>query len=105
MIYGPLNGEMTDFTYDCRNRLVQAGNTKYEYDAENNRIAVTKYAGTDEETTTRYTVDSASGELTQVVKSLETDKAGNEKVLYYYYASNKLVAQEEYQDKKHDSKS
>jgi len=96
MTYGPLNGEMTDFTYDCRNRLIQAGDTKYEYDAENNRIAVIKNAGTDDETITRYTVDSASGELTQVVKSVETDKPGNEKILYYYYADNRLVAQEEY---------
>jgi len=87
---------MTDFTYDCRNRLIQAGDTKYEYDAENNRIAVIKNAGTDDETITRYTVDSASGELTQVVKSVETDKPGNEKILYYYYADNRLVAQEEY---------
>jgi len=88
---------MTDFTYDCRNRLIHADNTKYEYDADNNRIAVIKNAGTDDETTTRYTVDRASGELTQVVKSVETDKDGTEKVLYYYYADNKLVAQEQYE--------
>ena len=39
MTYGPLNGVMTDFTYDCRNRLIRAGETEYEYDAENNRTA------------------------------------------------------------------
>ncbi|MBQ7066075.1 MAG: hypothetical protein IJN92_04575 [Lachnospiraceae bacterium] len=44
MVYGPLNGVMTSFTYDCRNRLIQAGTTKYEYDAEDNRIAVIKNA-------------------------------------------------------------
>ena len=40
MIYGPLDGEMTAFEYDCRNRLIKAGNLSYEYDAENNRIAI-----------------------------------------------------------------
>ena len=37
MIYGPLDGKMTTFTYDVRNRLISAGNQRYEYDAENNR--------------------------------------------------------------------
>lgn len=41
MIYGPLNGEMSEFVYDCRNRLVSAGGVTYEYDAENNRISKT----------------------------------------------------------------
>ena len=40
MTYGPLNGVMTEFTYDCRNRLIKAGDTTYEYDAENTRIAI-----------------------------------------------------------------
>ena len=35
MIYGPLNGEMTRFTYDCRYRLISAGEVSYSYDAEN----------------------------------------------------------------------
>jgi len=44
MLRGPLDGQMADFTYDCRNRLVEVkdadGNvTKYEYDAENTRVA------------------------------------------------------------------
>ena len=34
------NGVVATYTYDCRNRLVSAGNATYEYDAENNRIAV-----------------------------------------------------------------
>lgn len=42
---GPLNGNMADFTYDCRNRLVKVKEsdgttTEYEYDAENIRTAV-----------------------------------------------------------------
>ena len=41
MTYGPLDGKMAEFKYDARNRLIQAGNLTYEYDAENNRIAKT----------------------------------------------------------------
>jgi RHS repeat-associated protein len=40
MIYGPLGGAMVEFEYDARNRLIRAGDTHYEYDAENNRTAV-----------------------------------------------------------------
>lgn len=44
MLHGPLNGEMADFTYDCRNRLIKVTEadgtvTAYEYDAENIRTA------------------------------------------------------------------
>jgi YD repeat-containing protein len=41
MTYGPLNGQMAVYAYDCRNRLTLAGGTAYGYDAENNRIRVT----------------------------------------------------------------
>lgn len=41
MLYGPVNGEMCNFTYDSRNRLISAGNVTYDYDAENTRISVT----------------------------------------------------------------
>ena len=30
---------MTEFEYDCRNRLIRTGDTYYEYDAENIRTA------------------------------------------------------------------
>ncbi|MGE5417225.1 MAG: DUF6531 domain-containing protein [Acidobacteriota bacterium] len=40
MTFGPLKGQMGNFTYDCRNRLTVAGSTYYQYDAENHRIAV-----------------------------------------------------------------
>ena len=93
---GPLNGEMTTFVYDCRNRLIQAEDTTYQYDAENYRIGMTKNTGSDNEVQITYVVDSGSGDLSQVLKTVETDKAGNSKVLYYYYGANQLVAQEEY---------
>jgi len=40
MTRGPLSGELTNFGFDSRNRLVQAGDTNYHYDAENQRIGV-----------------------------------------------------------------
>jgi RHS repeat-associated protein len=39
MTFGPLNGQMVEYSYDSRNRLIQAGDTEYIYDAENTRIA------------------------------------------------------------------
>ena len=43
MLYGPLDGEMGDYTYDCRNRLIETKAadgtvTAYTYDAENTRL-------------------------------------------------------------------
>lgn len=54
MLYGPLNGQMASFTYDCRNRLIRTETdsgevTKYLYDAENNRIGIIKNAGTEQD--------------------------------------------------------
>ena len=40
MTKGPLSGSMANFVFDSRNRLIQAGDTVYRYDAENQRIGV-----------------------------------------------------------------
>ena len=98
MIYGPLNGEMATFTYDCRNRLTEVKTdsgetTKYAYDAENIRTKVIKNVGTQKESITTYVTDSVSHELSRVLTATTTDKAGNtENILYTY--GNGLVAQE-----------
>ena len=95
MTYGPLDGEMAHFTYDCRNRLIavkadSGAVTEYRYDAENNRIGMTRNAGTKEEERISYVVDTASGDLSQVLV-----KETEDTVTYYTYG-NGLVAQETY---------
>jgi RHS repeat-associated protein len=73
MVYGPLNGEMVTYEYDCRNRLINAGEVSYEYDAEDQRIAVNEA-----NKRTEYVINSNT-ELSQVLKVTEydlTEKAG-----------------------------
>ncbi len=109
MLYGPLNGQMASFTYDCRNRLIRTETdsgevTKYLYDAENNRIGIIKNAGTEQESKTKYVVDCASGELTQILQSTtvnlknagqeEADKFTGVKTTTYLYAGNRLLAED-----------
>ena len=110
MIYGPLEGKMTDFVYDCRNRLIQAGDTSYTYDAENNRIGVE----TGEKRTT-YVVNTQP-ELSQVLQSTEiklTSKDANSEIdkgvttsitdnanttTTYYFYGNGLTSQDNGKD-------
>ena len=82
MIYGPLNGKMADFKYDCRNRLVSAGGTTYAYDAENNRISKTV-----DKIKTEYVIDS-TGSLTRILTA-STDS----KTTYFVYGIG-LISQE-----------
>lgn len=63
MTYGPLNGEMTEFAYDCRNRLVSAGSLTYEYDCENTRIATV-----DGDTRYEYVIDKVSSSLSNLIE-------------------------------------
>ena len=100
MTYGPLNGRMVKFTYDCRNRLIKAGDTEYTYDAENIRTSTkTPYY------TEKYITDS-SGTLSRV---LEVDRVYNNKQVGYnkdnsgknfdhevYYYGNGLLYQKSY---------
>ncbi len=81
MLYGPLNGEMVEFEYDCRNRLVRAGDTSYQYDAENNRIAVETSEYREE-----YLIDSSQA-LSRVLEVKRTYKETPQEVTtetYYY---------------------
>lgn len=85
MTYGPLDGEMTHFTYDCRNRLIRAGETTYTYDAENVRTGV-KTPEYEEE----YLVNTNS-ELSQILISERI--GGAESGVTGYTYGNGLVSQ------------
>ncbi len=63
LIQGPLSGEMANFVFDSRNRLSQAGETVYRYDAENQRIGVNQ---------TQYVINSQPA-LSQVLVKTEAD--------------------------------
>jgi len=71
LIQGPLSGEMADFVFDSQNRLTQAGETTYHYDAENQRIGVNK---------TQYVINSQPA-LSQVL--VKTEASGTQ--TYYVY--------------------
>ncbi|MCM1162486.1 MAG: RHS repeat-associated core domain-containing protein, partial [Roseburia sp.] len=90
--------------------LVQAGTTKYEYDAEDNRTAVIKNAGTTGEVRTEYVVDSVE-ELSRVLMAVERKSentvvesgmegtTGNEALqTTCFYYGNGLSAQENEKD-------
>ena len=83
MTYGPVDGKMQELTYDCRNRLVEAGGITYTYDAENTRIATTE-----DGLTTEYITDTG-GSLSRMITAYEAD---NTETLYYYGAEG-LAAQ------------
>ena len=94
MLYGPVNGEMCNLTYDSRNRLISAGNVTYDYDAENTRISVTT---TDKKIT--YVTDVA-GEMSQVLESYEKTNGGK-KIHTVYVYGNVLIYS--YNDNEADS--
>lgn len=83
MIYGPLDGEMTEFEYDCRNRLIRAGDIRYTYDADGVRIS----AETDEYIE-YYVVDRVSdlSQILQIERVYKDNKDdSSDKVVNYYY--------------------
>ena len=95
MTNGSLAGKMTKFVYDCRNRLIQAGDTRYIYDAENNRIGV--------ETSKKTTyVINTQPELSQVLQSTETKIEENDNkentITTHYFYGNGLNAQDNGKD-------
>ena len=69
------------YTYDSRNRLVQAGNIHYEYDAEDVRTAVITPDYRED-----YTVDREAT-FSQVLSVSRTYVAGTKEETTYYYGS------------------
>jgi RHS repeat-associated protein len=80
---GPLNGSLTTFGYDARNRLISAGGTTYAYDAENRRTSQTT-AGV----TTTY-VHDPQDTLSRLL--LRTTGANT---TYYVHAAGMLLYEE-----------
>jgi hypothetical protein len=70
---------MADFVFDSRNRLIQAGDTVYRYDAENQRIGINQ---------TQYIVNSQPA-LSQVLVKEE-----NGQKTFYVYGLG-LIGQEQ----------
>jgi len=79
LIQGPLSGEMANFVFDSQNRLIQAGETTYHYDAENQRIGVNQ---------TQYVINSQPA-LSQVL--VKTEASGTQ--TFYVYGLG-LIGQE-----------
>jgi RHS repeat-associated protein len=84
MVFGPLAGEMANFVFDSRNRLVATSNTAYRYDAENQRLGVSV-----DEQETRYVINSQPL-LSQVLVRTQPDGTQT----YYVYGLG-LIGQEQ----------
>ena len=103
MLHGPLDGQMADFTYDCRNRLIKVETedgetTEYAYDAENIRLSATtdderRTFVTDSETTYRQMLTEEIEE--QNLFGIFTDK----EVKIYTYGNGLLSEYRESEDK------
>lgn len=97
MVYGPVDGVMTELEFDCRNRLITAGGVSYTYDAENNRLS----SSTDEYYE-EYVTDTVSNELSRLLEKTRYFRkvtAGNtgkaervERTIYLY--GNGLISEE-----------
>jgi len=86
MTSGPLAGQLTNFAYDARNRLLSAGSLSYLYDAENNRVSVTDNVYNMQ---TGYVINP-NAPLSQVL--IQTDAQGNQ--TFYVYGLG-LIGQEQ----------
>lgn len=83
MTYGPLNGLMTNYSYDSRNRLVEAGSTVYNYDAENHRTSIVENG-----LKTSYVINPNTS-LSQVLVKTDSQNVNT----YYIYGLG-LIAQD-----------
>ncbi len=93
MLHGPLQGQMADYAYDCRNRLISVTTadgktTRYEYDAENTRTAV-ETEGRREE----YVTDTESA-YSQVLEVKVYEKANEKAYSTIYVYGLGLIGEE-----------
>ena len=87
MTYGPVGVQMTELSYDARNRLVKAGKVSYTYDCENIRIATTE-----DGITTEYVTDTG-GSLSRMLIAYEDVGTAGESETHYYYGAEGLACQ------------
>jgi len=96
MTRGPLSGDLVDFGFDSRNRLVQAGNTVYNYDAENQRIGVNQiqYVVNSQPALSQVLVKEENGQKTFYVYGLGLigQEANGEYLSYHFDYRGSTVA-------------
>jgi RHS repeat-associated protein len=96
MTKGPLGGELVDFTFDSRNRLIQAGSTTYRYDAENQRIGVnqTQFVVNSQPNLSQVLVKEENGVKTFYVYGLGLigEETGSEYTSYHFDLRGSTVA-------------
>jgi len=96
LVFGPLSGEMANFSFDSRNRLVSAGETSYRYDAENQRIGVnqTSYVINSQPALSQVLVKEENGVKTFYVYGLGLigEETGGEYRAYHFDFRGSTVA-------------
>ncbi|MCR5213351.1 MAG: DUF6531 domain-containing protein [Eubacterium sp.] len=91
MIYGPLDGEMVEFNYDARNRLISAGDNKYFYDAENYRYKVENNNYTEEYVTDKVYVISRTLQIIKNKKISDGETSEQSSIVTNYYYGTGLL--------------
>jgi len=96
LVVGPLAGEMANFSFDSRNRLILAGETSYRYDAENQRVGVnqTSYVINSQPALSQVLVKEENGVKTFYVYGLGLigEETGNEYRSYHFDYRGSTVA-------------
>ena len=110
MVYGPLNGEMTEFTYDCRNRLTSAGKVSYKYDAENIRTSVITEAYEEHYVTDRVSSLSRTLQIIRYDRSskkeedrVSDDQSSNNSDIKNYYYGYGLICEKTVDNRDNDN--
>jgi RHS repeat-associated protein len=96
MVSGPLSGEMANFRFDSRNRLVSAGETSYRYDAENQRLGVnqTSYVINSQPALSQVLVKEENGTKTFYVYGLGLigeEKEGEYRAYHFDYRGSTVA--------------
>jgi RHS repeat-associated protein len=95
MTKGPLSGDMANFVFDSRNRLIQSGDTVYRYDAENQRIGVNQiqFVVNSQPALSQVLVKEDNGQKTFYVYGLGLigQESNGEYLSYHFYLRGSTV--------------